>query len=89
MLMLMLMPDQRKAMLTVYKREWAETSLVLNHREGQSNMTLAFKVLEIWVGVTFLHFPSEKYRPRGEVESDPFVCRWRIRWTKAYRTPDS
>ena len=45
-------------------REWAETPLALNPRDGLNNVMEVFKVLEMLIRVKFLHSPSVKDRMR-------------------------
>ena len=78
----LLVPEQRMAIAPEFRKEQVETSLALNLRKVPRNVTAVFNVLEILVGVTFLHLPLVHYQPRSEVEVTPFVQRWRMQKTK-------
>ena len=81
-MMPMLILEQRRAIAPEVRKEQVETSLALNLRKVPRNVTAVFNVLEILVGVTFLHLPLVHYQPRAEVEVTPFVQRWRMQKTK-------
>ena len=53
----MLILEQRRAIAPEVRKEQVETSLALNLRKVPRNVTAVFNVLEILVGVTFLHLP--------------------------------
>ena len=53
--MLLLTLVQRRAILPAARREWSEALLALNPRESPGNVMAVFKVLDMLLGVTFLH----------------------------------
>ena len=64
-MMPMLILEQRRAIAPEVRKEQVETSLALNLRKVPRNVTAVFNVLEILVGVTFLHLPLVHYHPRA------------------------
>ena len=57
-MMLLSMPEYRISMSPAAQRAQVETSLASNPRFGPQNITTVLRVLNIIVGVIFLHHPS-------------------------------